>query len=265
MDNSRRAKMDELAGQLATAWPNPGTPVHLDRDLIPANRAEAYFVQDQMHAKLGLELAGWKVGATSPTMREIDGHEDVIPGRIFSVRTYLGTRHSLPIAQFLNARAETEFAFRLTQTPALRETPWTASEMAAIMVLHPAIEIVGNRFRIDAASKAENSLLTVADNGGGIGFIFGDPVDDWQDIDFQNHLITLCVSDGPAAQNFLGEMRCIPAQAAADLVNHLAGRGEALRAGDFLSTGAATVPQPFAAGDVVKADFGGLGHIELNF
>ena len=56
MDNSRRAKMDELAGQLATAWPNPGTPVHLDRDLIPANRAEAYFVQDQMRAKLGLEL-----------------------------------------------------------------------------------------------------------------------------------------------------------------------------------------------------------------
>ena len=84
-----------------TGWPignslaEPWDACALDRDLIPANRAEAYFVQDQMHAKLGLELAGWKVGATSPTMREIDGHEDVIPGRIFSVRTYLGTRHSL--------------------------------------------------------------------------------------------------------------------------------------------------------------------------
>jgi 2-keto-4-pentenoate hydratase len=67
------------------------------------------------------------------------------------------------------------------------------------------------------------------------------------------------------AENFLGEMRCLPAQAAADLVNHLATRGHALQAGDFISTGAASVPQPFTAGDHVRADFGTLGVIELAF
>ena len=68
-----------------------------------------------------------------------------------------------------------------------------------------------------------------------------------------------------AAENFLGDMRCVPAEAVADLVNHLAARGYELAAGDFVSTGAATVPQPFVAGDNIIADFGSLGIIELQF
>ena len=38
-----------------------------------------------------------------------------------------------------------------------------------------------------------------------------------------------------------------------------------LELGDFVSTGAATVPQPFVAGDNIIADFGSLGIIELQF
>jgi 2-keto-4-pentenoate hydratase len=265
MDIERRDIMQYLAAQLAKAWPDPANPIYLERQMFPHNRNEAYFVQDEMHRQLGAPVVGWKVGATSQKMRELDGHDDVIPGRIFASRTFIGSRHNLRIDQFPNARAETEFAFRLTETPKPRSATWTADEMMEIMVLHPAIELIGNRFRADPANKAENSLLTIADNGGGIGFVFGDPIADWHAFDFQNHQITLSVSGGPPADNFLGEMRCVPAQAAADLVNHLASRNVVLQAGDFISTGAATVPQPFAAGDVVRADFGAFGQIELNF
>ena len=94
---------------------------------------------------------------------------------------------------------------------------------------------------------------------------FGNAVEDWQGTDFQHHPISLSVSGGNTAENFLGEMRCVPAEAVADLVNHLAARGHELAAGDFVSTGAATVPQPFVAGDSVMADFGSLGVIELQF
>ena len=265
MDDARKAVLSELAVILSASWRAPGNPVKVEPDFYPRDRTEAYFVQDRMHDELGQGLAGWKVGATSQKMRELDGHDDVIPGRIFASRSYVGTRHELPIGQFPGARAETEFAFRLTATPHLRTTPWTAAEMAGMMTLHPAIEIIGNRYRLDGASKAENSLMTIADNGGGIGFVFGDLVDNWQAIDFQQHRITLTVSGGRPAENFLGEMRCLPAQAAADLVNHLAARGFILQAGDFISTGAASVPQPFVAGDHVHADFGALGAIELAF
>jgi 2-keto-4-pentenoate hydratase len=60
-------------------------------------------------------------------------------------------------------------------------------------------------------------------------------------------------------------MRCIPLEALADLINHLKERGIALNEGDFVSTGAATVPQPFQKGSKVVADFGELGRIDLSF
>ena len=265
MESTRKALLGELAAMLSTSWGNPGNPVTVEPEFIPRDRAEAYLVQDLMNEMLEQGIAGWKVGATSPRMRELDGHDDVIPGRIFASRTWLGPRHDLPIEYFHSARVETEFAFRLTATPYLRDVPWTAGEMEQMMVLHPAIEIIGNRFRLDGAGKAENSLMTIADNGGGIGFVFGDPVDDWQSVDFQQHVITLTVNNGAPADNFLGDMRCLPSQAAADLVNHLAARDHALAAGDYISTGAATVPEAFSGNDQVHADFGALGAIELVF
>ena len=265
MDESRKAVLEDLVAMLSASWRDPANKVAVAPRLYPRNRTEAYFVQDRMHEELGQGLAGWKVGATSARMRELDGHDDVIPGRIFASRSYVGSHHSLPFDQFPDARIETEFAFRLTAKPHLREAPWTAAEMETMMVLHPALEIIGNRYHLDDASKAENSLMTIADNGGGIGFVFGDPVDDWQAIDFQQHLIRLTVAGGAPADNFLGEMRCLPTEAAADLVNHLALRGHELQTGDFISTGAASVPQPFSAGDHVRADFGALGVIEVVF
>ena len=106
-----------------------------------------------MYEVLQQGMVGWKVGATSARMRELDGHEDVIPGRIFQSRSYFGAYHNLPIKYFPSARAEAEFAFQLTAKPHLRQKPWTASEMETMMVLHPAIEIIGNRFKLKMPEK----------------------------------------------------------------------------------------------------------------
>ena len=92
--NMRTAVLNKLAGDLAAAWRDPAQPVKLARSAFPLDRAEAY-VQDQMHHLLDQGLAGWKVGATSQKMRELDGHDDVIPGRIFATRSYLGPKTQL--------------------------------------------------------------------------------------------------------------------------------------------------------------------------
>ena len=265
MEEARKPVLVELADILANSWRNPGKLAKIDSRFFPLNRQESYFVQDCMYEVLQQGMVGWKVGATSARMRDLDGHEDVIPGRIFQSRSYFGAHHNLPCEYFLGARAEAEFAFQLTAKPHLRHTPWTASEMQTMMVLHPAIEIIGNRFKLEDASKEQNSLMTIADNGGGLGFIFGDPLEDWQGIDYQQHLIDLTVNGSKPAENFLGEMRCVPEQAAADLINHLASRGYELQIGDFISTGAASVPQSFSAGDYVHANFGELGEIKVTF
>ncbi|MEC8595690.1 MAG: hydratase, partial [SAR324 cluster bacterium] len=114
-------------------------------------------------------------------------------------------------------------------------------------------------------SKEQKSLMTIADNGGGIGFVFGEAYENWRDLDFQNHHIKLSVDGSEPAENFLGELRGAPLNALADLMNHLAQRGYSLHIDDYVSTGAATVPQPFQKGSVVNADFGNAGSITLQF
>jgi 2-keto-4-pentenoate hydratase len=97
MNEARKSVLNELAGMLSASWRAPGNPVKVDPYFYPRDRSEAYFVQDRMHDELGQGLAGWKVGATSQKMRELDGHDDVIPGRIFASRSYVGARQILSI------------------------------------------------------------------------------------------------------------------------------------------------------------------------
>lgn len=254
-----------LAEKLSAAWRDKAIIDQPQASELPMNRAEAYFVQDQMAKSIGLGLAGWKVGATSSRMRELDGHDDVIPGRIFESVCWQGTQMSLDAKRFPGARAETEFAFRLLRDLPIRSKPWTADDLVDGLSFHPAVEIIGNRHSLPEAPASIRSLMTIADNGGGIGFVFGDAVEHCQNVDFKKHIIDLRVDGGPAAENFLGDMRCQPVQAVADLANHLNQRGFELFAGDFVSTGAATVPQPIQLGSHLVADFGVLGSISLTF
>ena len=264
-NQKRLKKLKSLAEKLGHAWLHSSLIEGSDLSELPKNREEAYFIQDRMAEVIGEPLSGWKVGATSAKMRELDGHDDVIPGRIFQSVTFIGPMHTLPISRFPNARAETEFAFRLRESIPVRKKPWIPAELEDKAVLHPAIEIIGNRYQLQDALKSAKSLITIADNGGGIGFVFGEGYENWQHLDFLNHSISLQVDENPPAENFLGEMRCDPLEALADLVNHLRGRKIALEKGDFISTGAATVPQPFGRGARIKADFGVIGSIEVVF
>ena len=262
---ARMPVLTDLASQLGAAWKIVGQikePVGLQ---LPADRNESYFVQDQMAKVIGDQLSGWKVGATSAKMRELDGHDDVIPGRIFKSMTWQGNRHDLSFERFAGARVETEFAFRLSQDMPVRAQLWAWQEIMPFVDMHPAIEIIANRHSLSNASKEQRSLMTIADNSSGIGFVFGQKVAGWHDIDCRNHEIALTVDGGPKAENFLGEIRCQPIEAVADIANHLQEREIGLSNGDYISTGAATIPQPIGNGSHVIADFGTIGKIEITF
>ena len=264
-DSNRLKQLESLAEKLGQAWLENSLIEEPNYSEIPQSREEAYFVQDQMAQFIGKDISGWKVGATSTKMRELDGHDDVIPGRIFSPVTFVGPIQKLSIDQFPNARVETEFAFRINEDIPIREQKWSTEDLENKVSMHPAVEIIGNRHQLKSATKSEKSLMTIADNGGGIGFVFGTAFHDWKNLNFRNHSICLQVDDNPEAENFLGEMRCQPLEAVADLVNHLSSREISLSKGDFVSTGAATVPQPFLKGSFVTADFGIIGNIQITF
>ena len=254
-----------LAEKLGKAWFENLIIEEFNNSELPQSREEAYFVQDHMANFIDKDISGWKVGATSARIRELDGHDDVIPGRIFSPFTFIGPIQKLNFNQFHKARVETEFAFCLKDDIPIREEKWTLEELENKVNMHPAVEIIGSRHLLNSVNKSEKSLMTIADNGGGIGFVFGTAFHDWNNLNFRNHSICLQVDDNPPAENFLGDMRCQPLEAVADLVNHLSNRQISLSKGDFVSTGAATVPQPFLKGSHVMADFGIIGEIQITF
>ena len=263
--SERNFQLLRLAENLARVWPHDAVNSAVPESLFPQNREEAYFVQDNLADLLGHPTTGWKAGATSARMRELDGHDDIVPGRIFAPMTWHGSHVRINAKLPLNARVESEFAFRLNAAIPLRAEPWRPEELADAAVLHPAIEIIGDRLRTAHLPTGLRSLATVADNGGGFGFVAGDPVKNWRNIDFLHHQISLRVGSGPVAPNIAPEDRCDALEALADLVNLLSNRGIPLQEGMYISTGAATVPQPINAGCTVAADFGDLGTIRLQF
>ena len=265
LDHKRCKKLKSLAKELGISWLKNSTIKNPNSSKIPKSREEAFFVQDKMAQVIGKDISGWKVGATSKKMRDIDGHDGIIPGRIFSSVTFIGSVHQLKFKNFSDARVETEFAFRLKDDIPIQKKLIVASDIENRVSMHPAVEIIGNRHILNNATKSEKSLMTIADNGGGIAFVFGSEFEDWKNINFRKHLISLKVDEKPSAENFLGDMRCEPLEAAVDLINHLSKREIFLKKGDFISTGATTVPQKFYKNSFVKADFGIIGEITLTF
>ena len=197
-------------------------------------------------------------------MRERAGHDGVIIGRVFESVTF-SSPAILPIARFQGARVECEFAFLVTARIEARADGWPVSELAERVELHAAVEIIGNRYPAGSNAFKPNTNDEIADNGAGIGFVFGGPIAGWRALDLSNLVIDIKVDERPLAENFLGEGRCPPLQSLEQAAQSLGERGIAVEAGQYVSTGAATDPQPVVAGSVVRADFGGLAVININF
>ena len=260
----RLAALRELGRRFRAAWQNAAT-LTVPNDSIPANRTEAYIVQDAFAEGLEDQMAGWKVGATSPLMREMDGHEDIILGRLFNSTTWRGSPCEIPMELFPNARIEAEFGFELLRDIDTGNAIPAGEALIESLRLRPSIEIIGLRHVPPQSEPASvRSLLVVADNGAGCGCVAGEPVEDWRGMDLKNLEVGLSIDGGDEAENFLGEYRAEPVEVVAELVGHLRGRGCSLRKGDIVLTGAAAVPQPIRKGNKVEARYPGIGTLELN-
>jgi 2-keto-4-pentenoate hydratase len=257
-------RIQTAARLLGQAWLAPGKVAAFDDDLRPKTREEAYAIQDAMAAVINKPVAGWKLGATSLAMRAKAGHDGPIIGRIFE-EVMFTSPVTLPMARFPHSRAECEFAFRLLEDVPARPQGYTPEELAPRVTLHLAIEIIGNRYPLDPAFAKTSTIDEIADNGTGIGFVFGAQVPEWRDLDLRNLEIDIQVDDNPLAENFLGPDRAQPIDSLAQAVEILCSRDIGLTAGDYVSTGAATDPQHVRSGSKVRARFGDLGEIAIDF
>jgi 2-oxo-3-hexenedioate decarboxylase len=234
----------------------------LPSEAEPKTLEEAYAIQEEILRTGGYKLAGWKVALTNDeAMERVDATEPAA-GPLFA-KHVTATPQTIEGGSEGVAGFECEFAFRLGKDIPAEGAPYTGQVVAAgIDSLHPAIEVVGARI---ANRPALGVSGLVADHAGNYSFVYGAAVPGWQKLDLAKcgvrHLVDgeeVAASNGA---NVLGN----PLNALAWLANHLATRGHELKAGQWVTTGAATGPIPAPVGSTVTADFEGLGKVEVRF
>ncbi|HMF54490.1 MAG TPA: fumarylacetoacetate hydrolase family protein [Edaphobacter sp.] len=231
------------------------TPIaDLPTDLRPTTLEEAYYVQDRMSLAYE-DIGGWKIGAPTP---------DATPAFAPMPKAWIvGSGCRLRGVTHRYRGLEAEIAFKMGADLPPRGSAYTREEVvAAIESMHPAIEILETALvDLEKATK----LTTVADMAMHGGFVYGEPVADWQNIDFTKESVTLSVDGAVRVErrgsNTSGDlMRLLPW-----LANEGASRTEGLRKGDWITTGSWTGNTLASAGSTIEVQFARAGRVNLRF
>lgn len=221
----------------------------------PADDAAGYAVQRRVAAALaangGRGIGGWKIGAGGPD--ETPLYAPILAHEIFP------SGAALRAADFLGALVEAEIAFRLHRDLPLRAEPYDAVAVAAAVERLPALEIYRSRY-VDAGAISPPENL--ADCLANAGLIVGDPASpsvsavtlSW-DIDL---VIDGETREGRGLHHPVGD----PLRLVVWLANALNARGDMLRAGQVVTTGALVLGP---RGGEVHAVITGVGRVDATF
>ncbi|CAI9119844.1 2-keto-4-pentenoate hydratase [Brytella acorum] len=237
-----------LAAHLVKARRNRVASGDVEADLLPADEAAAYEVQDRVAALMGDELGpvmGWKVGASSASSEPSAAplHRDTI----------FADGATIPKGLCRFQGVEAEIAYRFAGSLPKRDAPWTEEEVfAAIGSVHAAIEVVDTRFR---APKSQPPLAHLADQSSHGVAIIGPGKEDWRDI-LSTDLVVMLKIDGVTActhkgGNTAGDTRRLLVW----LANHAMRRGLPITAGTVVITGSTTGTLFEEGGHAVEASF----------
>jgi 2-keto-4-pentenoate hydratase len=248
----------EAARVLWELWSGGRVADGLPDQLRPRSVDEGWEIQRALDALAGPPV-GWKIAATSsPGQRHI-GATGPLVGRLYE-RCMVPSGASLDASTMTMRSLEAEFAFRIAIDVPRPLSPEELPEQIAHLV--PAIEVPDTRFA-DFTAVGLPSLVADAMCDGHV--VTGEPTGSWDPAALAAHAVTLrrygdVVASGSGAA-VLGD----PLLALAWLSEELHRRGQLLRAGDLVITGAATPPHRLASGERFTADFGGLGAVSVAF
>ena len=227
----------------------------------PPDLASAYRCQDEAIALWHDAVVGWKVGWIPEPHSTTYGSQRLV-GPIFgrSVHRVLpGAIQDAPVFARGFAAVEAEFVFQLAKDAPANVTEWTAETARRfVRTMFIGIEI--------ASSPLQNindfgPAVIASDFGNNAGLLLGAEVADWparaaDTMHCETRIDGLVVGRGTAAAVSGGPLASL---AFALRCNAL--RGRPLRAGDYVSTGAATGVHPIRAGQSAEAIFSGIGNV----
>ncbi|AUN96086.1 2-keto-4-pentenoate hydratase [Pseudazoarcus pumilus] len=225
----------------------------LPRGCEPADFAEAYEIQDAVSEALGA-VGGWKVGAKEP------GAEPTCAPIPTSAIHESGFK--MPAYTAGQCGIECEIAVRMKHDLPPRGRPYEHDEvMAAIESVHPAFEIVTYRI----AAHAHVSRVTLATDAFGNGaFVYGDGRPDLVGMDQTTQQAMLDVDGERWVEKTGGNPAGDVFRLVTWLANHVVVRAGGLKAGQFVTTGSCTGMLFVDGGEELRADFPGLGVVEMS-
>lgn len=223
---------------------------------------DAYEIQEivaRHRVEAGDPVVGYKVGLTSRVMQDMMGVNEPDSGYLFGSQV-VGDNALVSCTGLCQPRVEFEIGFVLERDVA--GPACTALEvLRATAFVVPAIEIIDSRI-----ANWEVALVdTVADNGSAARAVFGgikQPVDS---LDLRLMGVVVRHNGAVVTTGAGGAVLGNPVTAVAWLANRLGALGRKLPAGSLVLPGSCTRALPVGVGDVVRADYDGMGSVTVAF
>ena len=262
MSNSLKPKHHEAAKMLRLAAES-GRPCPPVRHLVGSQDIDAaYAVQrfnNQERIQKGQRPVGSKIGLTSAAVQRQLGVNQPDFGQLFADMA-LCDGEEIAAGRLIQPKIETEIALVLEQDlPHEKNT--LADLIRATAYLLPALEVVDSRIAGWDISLAD----TIADNASCGLFVLGNRPVQLKDVDLLGCGMVLERAGEPVSVGAGAACLGNPLLAALWLADTLAQRGNALRAGDIILTGALGPMVAACAGDVFSARIEGLGQVSTRF
>jgi 2-oxo-hept-3-ene-1,7-dioate hydratase len=251
----------EAARSLIQAEREKKPVVQLSKTWPEITLEDAYAIQalvNEMKVAQGSKTIGNKIGLTSKAMQQSSQIDEPDFGVLHDYMM-IEDGAKVPFERFIVPRVEPELVFVLGK-PLKGPGVGLLDVLRATEYVIPAIEI------IDARVQNPRKIFdTVADNGAAAGLVLGGrPVGPMEvDLRWVSALLyrNADIEESGVAAGVLGH----PAVAIAWLANKVAPFGTTLEPGHVMLSGSFTRPVWAKQGDTLRADFGPLGSLSVQF
>ena len=245
-------------------WSNYLKDIDIERTpeiFKPKNRIEAYGIQNNFLKYTSYNLFGWKVAATSSNGQKHIGVSEPLAGRIFKEKVYKN-QSKVNLGNNKMAVAEPEFAFKINKNIFPRKQIYSINEVLSFIDdLYPVIELPNSRF---TKYEIQGEEQLIADNACAHFFIIGSKFNGlWKNFDLENHSVNISNQNGKnytgIGKNVLGN----PIIGITWLINELSKYNITINKDMIVSTGTCTEPFTINKNDLITADFGVLGKVQV--
>ncbi|MEO6359453.1 MAG: 2-keto-4-pentenoate hydratase [Sphingomicrobium sp.] len=220
---------------------------------LPSRLEDAYAIQDRAIAESARSVLGWKVGRIGEPF--FQQHKVArLAGPIFDVTTIGGDEApAMPVFAGGFAAAEAEFLLRIGQAPAEGQTKFTLHEAADLIdAVHVGIEVASSPL---GSINDLGPVAIISDFGNNNGLLVGPAIPDWQNSGFQDWRVGTRIDGSDVGTGRAADFPDGALGSARFLLELLAARGIALRAGQWISSGAVTGVHKARPGNHVEARF----------